>query len=253
MATVYELTVFADDDTAELFDVSTDPAHARPYLKAPTSFPEQEVDFAKGTASIGQINLQVVDVPTDPTDQDTGYMTAQLAEAAGWSANQGHSTLMGHRALLTENVDGGGATTVIDGVIRSVRLLETFATYELEIRDIRERERNAKAFLNTTTPTVLPRGVLDGYGETQPNLPITFRFPIMPTSPIIANYHETVGFASSQGQFIFENGQSAYIKTFIPPEEESLEAFEHFIGLMSNRSYIGEVKRPQPPWPKGAV
>ena len=53
--------------------------------------------------------------------------------------------------------------------------------------------------------------------------------------------------------FIFENGQATYLKTFIPPEEESVEAFEHFIGLMSKRSYIGEVKRPQPPWPKGAV
>jgi hypothetical protein len=53
--------------------------------------------------------------------------------------------------------------------------------------------------------------------------------------------------------FIFENGQSSYIKTFIPPEEESMETFEHFVGLMSKRSYIGEVKRPQPPWPKGAV
>ena len=53
--------------------------------------------------------------------------------------------------------------------------------------------------------------------------------------------------------FVFENGQAAYLKTFIPPEEESLEAFEEFAGLMSKRSYIGEVKRPQPPWPKGAV
>lgn len=53
--------------------------------------------------------------------------------------------------------------------------------------------------------------------------------------------------------FIFDNGQSAYLKTFIPPEEESVEAFEHFVGLMSKRSYIGEVKRPQPPWPRGAV
>ena len=53
--------------------------------------------------------------------------------------------------------------------------------------------------------------------------------------------------------FVFENGQSAYLKTFIPPEEESVETFEHFVGLMSARSYIGEVKRPQPPWPRGAV
>jgi len=53
--------------------------------------------------------------------------------------------------------------------------------------------------------------------------------------------------------FIFDNGQSAYIKTFIPPENEALETFENFLGLFSERPYIGEVKRPQPPWPKGAV
>lgn len=73
---------------------------------------------------------------------------------------------------------------------------------------------------------------------------------------IVAKDHEeAVGTHGAFGTptFIFEDGQSSYIKTFIPPEEESLEAFEHFIGLMSKRSYIGEVKRPQPPWPKGAV
>ena len=36
-------------------------------------------------------------------------------------------------------------------------------------------------------------------------------------------------------------------------EEESVSAFEHYLGLFENRPYIGEVKRPQPPWPKGAV
>ena len=53
--------------------------------------------------------------------------------------------------------------------------------------------------------------------------------------------------------FLFNNGQSIYLKTFIPPLEDSLEAFEHFVGLFSERSYFGEVKRPQPPWPKGAI
>ena len=53
--------------------------------------------------------------------------------------------------------------------------------------------------------------------------------------------------------FVFSNGQSAYLKTFIPPEDQGLETFEHFLGLFMERSYIGEVKRPQPPWPKGAL
>ena len=53
--------------------------------------------------------------------------------------------------------------------------------------------------------------------------------------------------------FVFENGQSAYLKAFIPPEEDSVPFFEHFVGVAAERSYVGEIKRPQPPWPKGAV
>lgn len=181
MAVVYELTVYDDDDVSELFDVSTDPAHARPYLKAPRGFPEQEVNFAKGTASIGQVNVQIVDVPTTPTDQDTGYLTGELADG-------GYSALNGHRAVLTENIDAGGATKVIDGVIRSIRLLDTFSSYEIELRDIRERERKTKAFARTTTPTLVPRGVLDGYGIQYSLWGTTFGYPIGPTLPVKALY-----------------------------------------------------------------
>ena len=53
--------------------------------------------------------------------------------------------------------------------------------------------------------------------------------------------------------FVFEVGGAAYLKTFIPPEGESLAFFEHFAGMTAARAYFGELKRPQPPWPKGAV
>ena len=53
--------------------------------------------------------------------------------------------------------------------------------------------------------------------------------------------------------FVFEDGSASYLKTFIPPEDDSVAFFEHFVALASHRSYIGEIKRPQPPWPKGAV
>jgi predicted DsbA family dithiol-disulfide isomerase len=72
---------------------------------------------------------------------------------------------------------------------------------------------------------------------------------------IIGRDHEE---AAEQGifgtpTFQFENGGYAYIKTFIPPEGDSVAAFEHFSAMMGSRSYIGEIKRPQPPWPKGAL
>ena len=53
--------------------------------------------------------------------------------------------------------------------------------------------------------------------------------------------------------FVFENGNAGYLKTFIPPEEDSVGFFEHFVAITCHRSYIGELKRPQPPWPKGAI
>ena len=53
--------------------------------------------------------------------------------------------------------------------------------------------------------------------------------------------------------FIFENGNAAFLKAFIPPQDDAVSEFEHFNALMNHRSYIGEIKRPQPPWPKGAI
>ena len=53
--------------------------------------------------------------------------------------------------------------------------------------------------------------------------------------------------------FLFENGHTAYMKTFIPPKGEAVEVFDSFVTLFGGRTYIGEIKSPQPPWPKGAV
>ena len=51
--------------------------------------------------------------------------------------------------------------------------------------------------------------------------------------------------------FVFESGAAAYLKTFIPPESDAVEFFEHFVAVTAHASYFGEIKRPQPPWPKG--
>ena len=51
--------------------------------------------------------------------------------------------------------------------------------------------------------------------------------------------------------FILPNGASAFLKTYQPPEGEAVEMFEELYSMMSERKYIGEIKRPQPPWPKG--
>ena len=52
--------------------------------------------------------------------------------------------------------------------------------------------------------------------------------------------------------FVFPNGASAFLKMVRPrtPEDAS-KAFDTLMALMEGELFIGEVKRPQPPWPKG--
>lgn len=52
--------------------------------------------------------------------------------------------------------------------------------------------------------------------------------------------------------FVFEDGSASFIKTFTPPEEDTMSAFESLLGVMRGTRYFGEIKRPQPPWPRGA-
>lgn len=52
--------------------------------------------------------------------------------------------------------------------------------------------------------------------------------------------------------FVFENGASAFLKLIKPKTPEQAEkAFDSLINVMSSDLFVGEVKRPQPPWPKG--
>ena len=52
--------------------------------------------------------------------------------------------------------------------------------------------------------------------------------------------------------FVFPNGASAFVKMLKPPAGKAGRTLEMLSEMMSEQIYIGEVKRPQPPWPKGA-
>ena len=49
---------------------------------------------------------------------------------------------------------------------------------------------------------------------------------------------------------IYEGSHPMFLKTFTPPESEAVTLFKEIMSL-SARDYIGELKRPQPPWPRG--
>ena len=53
--------------------------------------------------------------------------------------------------------------------------------------------------------------------------------------------------------FVFPNGHSAFLKMYYPSAEDSVELYDSLTKLMSQWVNIGEIKRPQPPWPAGVT
>jgi hypothetical protein len=53
--------------------------------------------------------------------------------------------------------------------------------------------------------------------------------------------------------FVFPGGQAAFLKMFVPPDEQAAEIFESLTKTMSEFVHVGELKRPQPPWPHGVI
>ena len=53
--------------------------------------------------------------------------------------------------------------------------------------------------------------------------------------------------------FVFPSGNAAFLKMFIPPDEQAAEMYETLVKTMSEFAHVGELKRPQPPWPHGVI
>ena len=53
--------------------------------------------------------------------------------------------------------------------------------------------------------------------------------------------------------YVFPSGGSAFIKMFIPPDEEAGAIYDNLTTMVSTLQHVGEVKRPQPPWPHGVI
>ena len=52
--------------------------------------------------------------------------------------------------------------------------------------------------------------------------------------------------------FVFENGAAAFLKMLKPrTQEEAVRSFDALLPVMEGEVAVGELKRPQPPWPKG--
>jgi hypothetical protein len=52
---------------------------------------------------------------------------------------------------------------------------------------------------------------------------------------------------------VFPGGNTAFLKMFIPPDEQVVEVFQSLVKVMGQFGHVGEIKRPQPPWPHGVI
>ena len=136
------------------FEVSTDPDHIHPYLLAPRNYAEQEIDPIQCTATIGTVEVGVIDEPTIPGDQTTGWMTARVHD------------MLGRRCRLRRWVNESiGWVTIADGPASFPKMDQSFAAYRWTIRDTRELERKLPAFQVGGTSGLVPRGPVYGFGE----------------------------------------------------------------------------------------
>lgn len=146
------------DELGELLVGSfySSPGCPRAYMKVPTDLSDARVDFINGAASVGGLNLQVLDVRRVANDQSTGIITSHLMD------------LVDARALVRKWVGGTiGWAVVLDGVVKGHRTLadKDLVWYEFSLRDIRERERGRRLFTRNESLALWPyRGPADGYG-----------------------------------------------------------------------------------------
>ena len=154
------VTFYQDDDTTPLSGTptcTTDPAGTRPYLKYILETAESEINFKEGKSVIGQVNLEIVDVRTDATDQTTGWFTALISTGI-------NTSILGRRCLVEQQAANGSWYVLLNGIVSSCVLDANMVVYHLEIRDMRERERDQKIFASSQHG-VLPWGPITGYGK----------------------------------------------------------------------------------------
>lgn len=172
------VSIYEDNSDTVEWEVSSDPDHPYPYLLAPRKYAEQEIDPILCTASIGTIEVGVIDAPTDPTDQQTGWMTARV-----------HS-MLGRRCRLRRWIDDDtGWMTIADGPAGAPKMDASYAAYRWSIRDTRETERKLTAFVGGGVAAIVPHGPVYGFGEFVDESGGHLLLPEMLTAdPIIGGY-----------------------------------------------------------------
>lgn len=175
---VYAPATSYDPDVAEVsWEVSTDPAHPTPYLLGPREYAEQEIDPIGCTASLGTVEIGVIDPPTVPFDQTTGWMTARVHDVKG------------RRCRLRRYINATlGWVTIADGPAGMPKMDASYSAYRWTIRDTRETERKLKAFNVGGVSGIVPRGSLAAWGAYTDGTGDHALLPSILSAPITGTY-----------------------------------------------------------------
>jgi hypothetical protein len=180
------LQVFDEDRERVKWEVGTDPLHTNPYLMLPAHYGEQEIDPVQGSATIGQVEVTVVDRRQRAGDQDSGWMTERLAvDSVGG--------IQGRRCRLLRYISVElGWVVIADGPAGPPTMDASYSAFKWTIRDTRETERKVKAFVKADTSWLLPMGVEPGFGLYQ-DINGDDQWLVSPAEPLIGEYHHDTG------------------------------------------------------------
>jgi hypothetical protein len=154
-------TVYDDDGITPLWEVSTDPTEETQYLCEPLNYGEQEIDVIDGAASLGQLELLVVDKAQVVGDQDSGWMTQRIPDVHG------------HRVRVIRYVEElAGWVVLVDGPAARPELDQSYSGYRWVVKDTRETERKLRAFNASATTSLWPAGVIGGFGPVAATEPV---------------------------------------------------------------------------------
>ena len=152
------LFVYEDDRETVAWQVGDYRDHSNPFLCVLENYGEQELDVVNGAATIGQVEVIVIDPSQVAGDQNTGWMTERLGI-------DGIGVIHGRRCRVLRYISEAlGWVVIADGPASSPRMDDSYAAFRWVVRDTRETERKAKVFVEANTSWLLPMGVEGGWG-----------------------------------------------------------------------------------------
>lgn len=151
----------------------------RPWMKIPDRWGDVQIDFRTGSADTGAMTVEVVDKRTDPADQATGHITANVA---GRCVNR--------RAVVRRfREDLGVHVVVLDGICTGYSIESgSVVTYRFNLRDTRDRERIPLFERNETLSLFPERGPILGYGADDFAGTGATGYLLPPVSTFVGNY-----------------------------------------------------------------